>query len=187
MPAVEIVKNANDLHKAVSNAVAGDLNANVKEDSASVLAMMAATASMRGGPATALAADTLIAPHMTQLQNGRASKIGCYYLTSSTRYTLMTRYLYREHHYIPIFTLILDSRASGTPSNGRLSPQLSSRPRSFGQKNNLHRPLIMDLDGLETPCSREFYSTQTGTPSKMASPGPPLKTASWNGTATPTG
>lgn len=48
MPAIEIAKNIHDLHKVVSNAVAGDLNANVKEPFASVLGMMAGTAPIGG-------------------------------------------------------------------------------------------------------------------------------------------
>ncbi len=56
--AIEIAKNINDLHKVASNAVAGDLNENVKEPFASALGMMAATASIGGGPAAA--ADTLM-------------------------------------------------------------------------------------------------------------------------------
>jgi hypothetical protein len=60
VPAVEIVKNVNDLAQVTKNATDGNLNANVKEAFASALGMMAAFASALHGPAAALAADQLM-------------------------------------------------------------------------------------------------------------------------------
>jgi hypothetical protein len=57
VPAIEIVKNVNDLTQVTANAVAGNLNANVKEAFASLLGALAAAASIGRGPAAALAAD----------------------------------------------------------------------------------------------------------------------------------
>ena len=57
VPAIEIVKNIGDLQTVTANAVAGNLNANIKESFASALGMMAAAAALGAGPAVALAFD----------------------------------------------------------------------------------------------------------------------------------
>ena len=56
-PAIDIIKNSNDLAQVTSNVMSGNLSANVKEAFASALGLMAAIATLPAGPAGAVAAD----------------------------------------------------------------------------------------------------------------------------------